>query len=212
MKVINLTEGSTVYTSNVYLILGSHNALEDVNTLVDVGRDPVVMEKIERAATGVGKHRVEQVVLTHGHFDHAELLTPIRERFQPRVYAFSRSVKGVDHLLRDGDSVQMGDCSFEVIHAPCHSNDSLCLYCEQESVLFAGDTPLSIRSADGSYDASLEQLLATLCQRDIHTIYPGHGQPINDRVSDLLRISLSNVRKARCTLQRQQENTPGVLL
>ena len=70
MKIINLTENSTVYTSNVYLVLGSWNSLSDVNTLFDVGRDPNILEILNNTSTGFGKKRVEQVVLTHSHYDH----------------------------------------------------------------------------------------------------------------------------------------------
>ena len=56
MKILNLTEKSNVYTSNVYFVLGTWNALPDVNTLVDVGRDPAVIEAIKNASTGVGKN------------------------------------------------------------------------------------------------------------------------------------------------------------
>ena len=50
MKIINLTEKSTVYTANVYFILGNWNALPDVNTLIDVGRDPQIIEKINNGS------------------------------------------------------------------------------------------------------------------------------------------------------------------
>ena len=87
MKVLSLIDRSemvpTVYTSNVYFVLGSSNAMEDVNTLVYVGMDPLVLDRIDQAATGVGKKRVAQVVLTHNHFDYAGLLPRIRERFKP---------------------------------------------------------------------------------------------------------------------------------
>ena len=39
MKIVNLTQGSAVYTSNAYLLTGTWNAIPDVNTLVDTGRD-----------------------------------------------------------------------------------------------------------------------------------------------------------------------------
>ena len=139
MKILNLTSESKMYTSNVYLITGTWNAIGDLNTLVDVGRDPSVIEKINNASTGVGKHRVEQVVLTHSHYDHASLLPQIKKTFNPEVYAYSHSLEGVDHLLKDGDTLKLGDRIFEVIYTPGHSSDSICLYCEEERVLFAGD-------------------------------------------------------------------------
>ena len=95
---------------------------------MDVGQDPAIFASIERAPTGVGKWPVEQVVLTHGHYDHSALLPRIREVFHPKVFAFSPNIEGVDGLLRDGDTVKMGDAYFEIIHTPGHSSDSICLY------------------------------------------------------------------------------------
>ena len=71
MKILNLAAKNGVYSCNVYLVLGSWNTLRDVNTLVDVGRDPSFFERLDQASTGVGKKRVEQVILTHSHYDHA---------------------------------------------------------------------------------------------------------------------------------------------
>ncbi|MCD6455862.1 MAG: hypothetical protein J7K81_03615 [Methanophagales archaeon] len=64
MKIINLTAHSRIYTCNVYLVLGDHNALADVNTLIDAGRDPEAISNLKEASTGVGKKRVEQVIIS----------------------------------------------------------------------------------------------------------------------------------------------------
>lgn len=197
MKIINLTEKSKSYTSNVYLVLGTWNAIDDVNTLVDVGRDPSAIEKINEISTGVGKRKVEQVVLTHSHYDHTGLLPQIREVFKPRVYAFSPSLKGVDRLLKGGETLKLGDRMFEVIYTPGHSNDSICLYCKEDRVLFVGDTPVKIISTDGSYEESFVQALETLCRKDIQTIYFGHGTPLLHGCNEVIRTSLKNVRKSK---------------
>jgi len=196
MKVLNLTERSQVYTSNVYFVLGTWNALPDINTLVDVGRDPLIIDVIKHTSTGLGKKRVEQVILTHSHYDHAGLLPMIRSTFKPVVYGFSKYLEGVEQLVRDGDKLQCGDSLFEVIHTPGHSTDSICLYCEEERVLFAGDTPLIIRRSGDTYQREFVRALEKLCQRHIDTIYFGHGQPINHNVHSLLLASLENVRES----------------
>jgi glyoxylase-like metal-dependent hydrolase (beta-lactamase superfamily II) len=197
MKILNLTGDSKIYTSNVYLITGTRNAIDDVNTLVDVGRDPSVIRKINNASTGVGKNRVEQVILTHSHYDHASLLTQIREIFNPVVYAFSPSLEGVDHLLRHGQMLKLGDRMFEVIYMSGHSNDSICLYCEEDCVLFAGDSSVVITSTDGSYEEGFVQALEMLCRRDIRAIYFGHGNPAFNNCNKMIRSSLKNVGKAK---------------
>jgi len=196
MRITNLREpDSQVYSSNVYLVRGDWNRLEDVNTLIDVGRDPAVVDKIRAISTGVGKTPVEQVIVTHEHFDHVSLLPVIREMFQPIVYAYSSNV-GADFLLSDEQLLRCGDRMFQVIYTPGHSNDSICLYCEEEGVLFVGDTPVVIQSDDGTYEAGFVQALERLCRRNTRIIYPGHGNPITNGVRQLLRASLRNVAKA----------------
>jgi glyoxylase-like metal-dependent hydrolase (beta-lactamase superfamily II) len=132
---------------------------------------------------------VEQVVLTHSHSDHCALLPRIRTAFHPRLLAFSPSLEGVDTLLRDGDTIRMGDRMFEVIHAPGHSSDSICLYNEDEGVLFAGDSPLLITSPGESYEAGFQSTLEKLSARDVRRIYFGHGPPLTERCNERLRES-----------------------
>jgi glyoxylase-like metal-dependent hydrolase (beta-lactamase superfamily II) len=195
MKVILLNNGNTVYTSNAYLALGSWNRLDDVNTLVDVGADESIMDEIEKAHTGVGKRKVDQVILTHNHFDHNGILRIIKERYNPKVYAFSEG-ENVDALLGNGQSIQIGDQRFEVLHAPYHSSDSICLYCEDEGALFSGDTPLNIVSTGGSYTKDFAGIIERLIKLNIQTIYPGHDIPSKKGVKKILEMTLKNVKTA----------------
>ena len=90
MKIVNLGKSAKVYCANRYLVLGSWNQLDAVNTLVDVGTNGEVIDDIAVVSTGVGKRPVEQVVLTHGHFDHSGGLKEVIKRYNPRVYAFTK--------------------------------------------------------------------------------------------------------------------------
>ncbi len=202
MRIINLTDRrSMIYSSNVYLILGDWSAIEDVNTLVDVGNDPAIMGRIGFAPTGVGKKAIEQVILTHGHFDHSALLPAIRENYSPCVYAHSAFVEA-DKVVHDGQMLRCGDRMFEAVYTPGHSDDSICLYCQTDGVLFVGDTPVLIRSNDGSHEPRFVQALERLCQLDVKVIYFGHGDPIVEGGQALLWESLRNVRAAMSTRRR----------
>jgi glyoxylase-like metal-dependent hydrolase (beta-lactamase superfamily II) len=196
MKITDVSRNRTIYSSNVYLITGSWNTLDDKNTLIDVGRDPSVLEEIQNASTGFGKKRVEQVILTHNHYDHVSLLPEILRLFEPAVYAGSPHLDGVDVVLRGGENLRCGDRLFEIILTPGHSSDSLCCYCAEDGVLFAGDTPLVIQSAGGSYDPEFIDALENLCSRDIWAIYFGHGEPLMNRCNAVLQSSLENVRRS----------------
>ena len=197
MRVIMLNKGrESVYTSNVYLVLGTWSALEDINTLVDTGTDDSLLAEIEKIYTGVGKKHIERVILTHGHFDHAGGLSAIVQWYKPEVYAFS-DINMRDKPLRDGQMIRMGDRDFEVIHAPVHSNDSICLYSSIECVLFSGDTPLNIRTPGGSYNKVFVNLLERLSCLEIAVLYSGHDLPMTGNVNGMIIDTLSNVKKSR---------------
>jgi glyoxylase-like metal-dependent hydrolase (beta-lactamase superfamily II) len=198
MKVVNLSEKSSLYTANVYLLTGNWNSIKDVNTLVDVGRDPRVIDEIYQASTGVGKRKIEQVILTHNHYDHASLLPQIKKHFNPRIFAYSSYLKGVDIHVKGGEKIKVADNTGEIIYSPGHSNDSICLYCEEDKVLFVGDTPFIINSSLCSYDTGFIKALEYVCTKDIQTIYFGHGPPLtqncNQRLEDSRQKALKNVK------------------
>ena len=194
MKINNLYRLSKIYTSNVYLVTGDWNTLGDKNTLIDVGRDPGILKRINEASTGVGKHRIEQVFLTHNHYDHSSLLPVIKRTYNPKVFAYSSNLKDVDETVTGGELFKIADRQFEVIHTPGHSTDSICLYCAEEKVLFAGDTPLLIRSKDNTYPPEFVQVLEYLATKQIESIYFGHGEPLIEGCFRTILTTLQNIQ------------------
>lgn len=180
MEIQNLIDQETtkLYTGNAYLITGDWNTMDDVNTLVDVGRDPDIISKIEEASTGIGKKRIAQVILTHDHYDHVSMVEKIRELYSPVICAYSRHFTGVDRVLHDGDLLRCGDRDFRVIWAPGHSSDSICLYCPADGVLFTGDNPISLESRDLGYCSEFYAAIDYIARLDVREVYPGHGPPI----------------------------------
>jgi len=176
MRVFNLTEDSTIYTSNVFLVMGEWNTVDDLTTLIDVGYDARVISKIENINTGLGKRKIDQVILTHCHSDHTALLSEIKRAFNPKVYAFNSHLKGIDVTLRDGDLIRIGELQFEVFHITAHSSDSICLYCEENGALFAGDTNFPIEFENQMLKEENSYPLARLDGKMVKTVYNGHGE------------------------------------
>ncbi|MCX8027488.1 MAG: MBL fold metallo-hydrolase [Thermodesulfovibrionales bacterium] len=198
MKVICLKKSKKVYSANAYLVLGDWNTLEDVNTLIDVGTDDTVVSEIETINTGVGKKRIDQVILTHNHFDHSGGVFEIKRLYNSKVLAYSDSPY-VDERLKDGQEIRIGDRYFEVIHCPFHSSDSICLLCKTEGVLFSGDTPIRVLNKDVSYDEDFCIFLERLIKADLKVIYSGHDKPLRENVKEVLQESLKHVsRKSGC--------------
>ncbi len=192
MKIHLLSSPSAVYSGNAYLVLGDSNRLDDVNSLVDVGTDGSILRSIALTWTGVGKKPVDRVVLTHSHFDHAGGLSKIREAYDPEICAFAL-IEGVKRQLFHGDILLLGDEWFEVLHAPEHSSDSICLYSERTGTLFSGDAPFFIRSPGGSYGEHFVVLLEDLLRRGVSAIYSGHDIPIVNNAMQIIRDTLQNV-------------------
>jgi len=193
MRVIQLARNPKNYTCRSYLILGEWNQLDAVNTLIDPGTDGYVLSEIEKIHTGCGKVAVEQVLLTHNHFDHAAAASLFRQKYGARVYGWVDG-PGVDNLLKEGQLLKAGDDYLEVIHTPGHSSDSVAFYCQSQKLLFSGDTQLRIRTTGGKYTRDYVDTLLKLAQREIELIYPGHDEPFDKDVRSILLNTLQNVR------------------
>lgn len=193
MRVIQLARNPKNYTCRSYLILGEWNQLDAVNTLIDPGTDGYVLSEIEKIYTGCGKVAVEQVLLTHNHFDHAAAASLFRQKYGARVYGWVDG-PGVDNLLKEGQLLKAGDDYLEVIHTPGHSSDSVAFYCQSQKLLFSGDTQLRIRTTGGKYTRDYVDTLLKLAQREIKLIYPGHDEPFDKDVRSILLNTLQNVR------------------
>ena len=141
---------------------------------------------------------IRSIILTHGHPDHIAALKEVKEatgaeiavhtgdseyhRQQALALTFGfhcPSPPPPDRLLKDGDSLDVGELRFKVIHTPGHTPGGICLF--GHGVLFSGDTLFNrgIGRYDlpgGDYAQLMNSLQATLMALPDETIvYPGHG-------------------------------------
>lgn len=199
MKITVLKTSGNVYSANSYLITGTWNSLQDCNTLIDPGRDTTVFHSLDEAPGGVGQVKVNQIILTHSHYDHSELALAVKNKYNAKFFAFSAAIEGIDRTLVNGEILHFGDLDFEVIHTPGHSSDSICLFNKDTGVLFSGDTPLVINRPGGTYEGCYIEALEILCKIGVKIIYPGHGQAITEDCQGKLLNTLKNVRESMRT-------------
>lgn len=193
MQILPLKKNARSYSCNSYLILGTWNRIEDVNTVIDPGIDGYIIDEISRLSTGFGKVPVEQVVLTHNHFDHGAGVPALKNRYGCRVLAFQEG-PDVDATVKDGDVIRAGEGVLEVLHTPGHSSDSISLYAPAERALFCGDTQLRVHGPGGSYEPDYMAALERLAALDVEVIYHGHDPPLLEGGRELILKTLQKVR------------------
>ena len=186
------------YSCVAYWILGENNTAEDRNTLVDTGSAApgnlgFFLEEMASRPKGIGKQAVEQVILTHAHFDHTGGLPGVEARFHPEVMAWLP--QGAAPLpVRDGLPVRLGDQAGFLIHTPGHSEDSICVFLPETGTLFSGDTLYRISDHLGAYPKAYLHSLERLAGLPVRTIFPGHGRPVRKDALGFIRGCLGNVR------------------
>ncbi|MDD3050229.1 MAG: MBL fold metallo-hydrolase [Candidatus Cloacimonetes bacterium] len=184
------------YSSNVYLIRGDFNSLNDVNTLIDTGADDYIINEIRKINTGAGKKAIEQVILTHNHFDHTGGLKSIKQFCYPIVLGYTPN-DYIDKKINHGQTIKVGDVTMEVINITEHSNDSICLYEWSTKTLFTGDTPIDIKSEEGSYSEDFLEKLGRIEILGVNAIYPGHGEPILKNALQVISKTVEIIKKSR---------------
>ncbi len=105
---------------------------------------------------------------------------------------------GIDVVVGDGDTLELGGATLEFIHTPGHTLGSLCILHRQTRVLFSGDMILGtgttvISPEHGDMTAYIESM-RKLQRYDSRMIAPGHGPIINtpqDKLNELITHRLA---------------------
>ena len=180
-----------LFETNCYIV-GSESDKQGM--IIDPGgKGKGILKKVE----GLGLD-IKLIVLTHGHIDHTGALKEVKEATGAEVAIHGDDARSLrrqplsiifglfyptppppDGLLKDGDSIDIGDLHFVVLHTPGHTPGGICLL--GQGVVFSGDTLFnySIGRTDlpgGSYSKLMNSIQTKLMTLPDNTVvYPGHG-------------------------------------
>ena len=145
--------------------------------IVDAANEHDLLLEVSRA-TGV-----RRVLTTHGHWDHIQAVTALRDAgIEVGVAsADAEMLPSYDFTIPDDDVLTLGDLRLRAVHTPGHTPGSTCFLLEGHPVLFSGDTlfpggPGNTKFENASFDeiiTSIDRRLFTL-DPDI-LVLPGHG-------------------------------------
>jgi len=193
LEIISLVLGPV--ETNAYLVGDtiSHSAV-----VVDPAWDgELIVEEANRHAW-----HIEQIWLTHAHFDHIGGIAGVVEGVQPApkialhladlpLYSaqggaalFGMRIGATPEpriSLKHGQNLILGNHSFEVRHSPGHTPGHVVFYCSVEKVMFCGDVIFwgSIGRADlpgGDYDTLIRSIRSQIMTLPNETrLLSGHG-------------------------------------
>jgi glyoxylase-like metal-dependent hydrolase (beta-lactamase superfamily II) len=162
------------YENNVFV-------LRDKSTgdavLIDAANEHELLLEVSKA-TGV-----RRVLTTHGHFDHIQAVTQMRDAGIDVGVASedAKMLPSYDFTIPDDDVIEVGDLRLSTIHTPGHTPGSTCFLLDGHPVLFSGDTlfPGGVGNTTfegGDFDTiirSVDRRLFTLPEETL--VLPGHG-------------------------------------
>ena len=148
--------------------------------LVDAPEAAPILAKLDEKGW-----KPDLIFVTHKHADHVTGVEELREAY-PTLEVFApQEVDAcpVDHVVKPGDRVEMGNLKGDVIATPGHTLGHVAYHFASEELLFAGDTLFAMgcgRVFEGTM-AEMHASLETLAKLPKQTrVYCGHEYTLNN--------------------------------
>ena len=129
------------------------------------------------------KTGVRRVLTTHGHWDHIQAVTAMRDAgIEVGIAdADAAMLPSYDFTIPDNDVLTVGGLRFRAIHTPGHTPGSTCFELEGHPVVFSGDTLFPGGAGNtATKGASFEEIISSIDRRLFTLpadtlVFPGHG-------------------------------------
>lgn len=167
--------------NNAYLVTCSQTG---ATLLIDAANDAeILLDLIDKHAP-----TLTLILTSHQHFDHWQALSAVAEATGTPTAAHELDAEPLpvkpDRILANGDTVTIGELSFDVIHLRGHTPGSVALAlggADEATHLFTGDCLFPGGVGKTWQDGDFDQLLDDVTSRvfnvygDSTVVYPGHG-------------------------------------
>jgi glyoxylase-like metal-dependent hydrolase (beta-lactamase superfamily II) len=127
---------------------------------------------------------VNQVVETHGHWDHIQAVPAVREAgiSVAVTSADAGMLPSYDLILEDDEQLSVGDLRLKTLATPGHTPGSICFAVEGTNLLFTGDTLFPGGPGNTSFEnADFDTIISSIDRRIFAAfgpdtlVLPGHG-------------------------------------
>jgi glyoxylase-like metal-dependent hydrolase (beta-lactamase superfamily II) len=185
------------HNPSAFTYYGTQTYLIGERELAVIDPGPDLVEHLDALEQAIGGRRVAAIMCTHTHRDHSPAARPLAERMGapiigcaplaletvgPRADAAFDGEYAPDHVLADGETIDLEGAPVTAVATPGHTSNHLCF--AYRGALFSGDHVMGwsttvVVPPDGDmaeYLRSLEKLR----QRDDRIYYPAHGPPVTN--------------------------------
>ena len=197
----------TLYQVCIYLV-GDKEMV-----LIDSGyNDKKSIASILDEFKALGDRKLTHILITHCHLDHYGGAAAIKKATGAIVAAHKENAplvneeagqELIDLSVGDGHIIDLAGTKLQIIHTPGHSPGDICVYMQDEGVLFTGDTIVGTGTVvvDGDMVQYMESL-HRLMTFNAKLICPGHGPLVekpNEKIQEV--IDHRNMREEQILAQ-----------
>lgn len=170
MKIAQIPVGSMLNFS--YIVYDEKNS---IGAIIDPSWD------LEKLLVFLEKNNItaKYIINTHTHFDHILGNDHISEITKAEIIQHEKSTQKKERSVVDHENISIGELNLEVLYTPGHSEDSICLIVNKESII-TGDT-LFVGNCGrvdlpGSNPEKMYDSLSKVANLDDSlVVYPGHN-------------------------------------